>query len=92
MARSLNIPAIVGLHDISTRLETGRTVLLDGYHGLLVLDPTEQTLGEYEELSRRKQRIEAGLVNLCARRPRPRRMATISCCRRTSSCLTTSRW
>ncbi len=64
MARSLNIPAIVGLHDISTRLETGRTVLLDGYHGLLVLDPTEQTLREYEELSRRKQRVEAGLVNL----------------------------
>ena len=64
MARSLNIPAIVGLHDISTRLQTGQTVLLDGYHGLLVLDPTEQTLREYEELSHRKQRVEAGLVNL----------------------------
>ena len=64
MARSLGIPAIVGLHDISTRLETGMEVLLDGYHGLLVLDPTEQTLREYEELARRKQRIEAGLVGL----------------------------
>ena len=64
MARSLNIPAIVGLHDITTRLETGMEVLLDGYHGLLVLDPTEQTLREYEDLARRKQRVEAGLVNL----------------------------
>ena len=64
MARSLGIPAIVGLHDISTRLETGAEVLLDGYHGLLVLDPTEQTIREYEELARRKQRVEAGLVGL----------------------------
>lgn len=64
MARSLNIPAIVGLHDVSTKLETGAEVLLDGFHGLLVLDPNEQTLGEYQELERRKQRIEAGLVTL----------------------------
>lgn len=64
MARSLNIPAIVGLHDVSTKLETGAQVLLDGFHGLLVLDPNEQTLGEYQELERRKQRIEAGLVTL----------------------------
>lgn len=64
MARSLNIPAIVGLHDVSGRLESGLEVLLDGFHGLLVLNPTEQTLGEYQELARRKQRIEAGLVTL----------------------------
>ncbi len=64
MARSLGIPAIVGLHDVSTRLESGAEVLLDGYHGLLVLNPTEQTLREYEELERRKERVEAGLVNL----------------------------
>ncbi len=64
MARSLNIPAIVGLHDVSAKLESGAEVLLDGFHGLLVLDPSEQTLSEYQELERRKQRIEAGLVTL----------------------------
>ena len=64
MARSLNIPAIVGLHEASTQLETGAEVLLDGYHGLLVLNPGEQTLREYQEMERRKERIEAGLVNL----------------------------
>jgi phosphotransferase system enzyme I (PtsI) len=64
MARSLNIPAIVGLHDVTTRLETGMEMLLDGYHGLLVRNPTEQTQREYQELERRKLRIEAGLVNL----------------------------
>ncbi len=64
MARSLNIPAIVGLHDLSTRLETGADVLLDGYHGLLVINPSEQTLHEYEALARSQQSVEDGLVNL----------------------------
>ena len=64
MARSLSLPAVVGLHDVSTRIETGADVLLDGYHGLLVLNPSAQPLREYEELGRRKQRVEAGLEDL----------------------------
>src|SRR5689334_7051966 len=39
MTRSLGIPAVVGLHDASEELESGREVLLDGYNGLLILDP-----------------------------------------------------
>ncbi len=43
MARSLNIPAIVGLHDVTEKLETGQHVLLDGTNGLLIVDPTPET-------------------------------------------------
>src|SRR5438105_7090540 len=50
MARSLNMPAVVGLHDASEKLESGREVLLDGYNGLLILDPTPETLWHYGEL------------------------------------------
>ena len=50
MARSLGIPAIVGLHDATEKLETGQQVLLDGYNGLLFLDPTRETLWPYGEL------------------------------------------
>ena len=64
MARSLSLPAIVGLQDVSARIESGAEALLDGYHGLLVVNPNEQTLREYEELGRRKQRVEAGLADL----------------------------
>src|SRR5688572_28528309 len=46
MARSLQIPAIVGLHNVSALLETGEYVLLDGYNGLLIVNPTDQTLFE----------------------------------------------
>ena len=50
MARSLNIPAVVGLHDISEQLETGDEVLVDGYNGLLICNPTPETLWHYGEL------------------------------------------
>src|ERR1700686_2199750 len=47
MARSLNIPAIVGLHNVTEKLETGQHVLLNGTDGLLVVDPTPETLAYY---------------------------------------------
>ncbi|MDX2227705.1 MAG: phosphoenolpyruvate--protein phosphotransferase [Verrucomicrobiae bacterium] len=61
MARSLNIPAIVGLRDISTRLETDQEVLLDGYKGMIIVNPTQQTLEEYGQIEVKKQVIEEKL-------------------------------
>src|SRR6266850_5791498 len=42
LARSLSIPAIVGLHDITAKLESGEQVLLDGSDGYLIVDPTSE--------------------------------------------------
>ncbi len=64
MARSLNIPAVVGLHDISTQLFAGDHVLLDGYNGLVILNPTDQTLWEYGELEIKKTEVEEKLTHL----------------------------
>jgi len=47
MARSLNLPAVVGLRDIIGKLEPGVEVLIDGYEGLLIVNPAEQTKYEY---------------------------------------------
>ena len=47
MARSLSIPSVVGLHDVTAEIATGVEVLLDGYNGLLIVNPNEQTLREY---------------------------------------------
>src|SRR5258708_7549963 len=47
LARSLNIPAIVGLHDITAKLETGQHVLLDGKDGWLIWNPTPKILPPY---------------------------------------------
>jgi phosphotransferase system enzyme I (PtsI) len=47
MARSLNLPAVVGLREIIGKFEPGVEVLIDGYEGLLIIAPTEQTKYEY---------------------------------------------
>jgi len=54
MARSLGIPAVVGLHDATDAFETGASALIDGYHGLLIVHPNEETLREYAELEQQK--------------------------------------
>jgi len=64
MARSLNIPAVVGLHRNLAEIETGDDVLLDGYSGLLIVAPTEQTLYEYGTLESRRKSVEQELTGL----------------------------
>ena len=64
MARSLNIPAVVGLHDASLQVATGDHVLLDGYSGVLIVNPNDQTLWEYGELELIKTEVEERLTEL----------------------------
>jgi phosphotransferase system enzyme I (PtsI) len=64
LARSLNIPAIVGLHDITAKLETGQHVLLDGNDGWLIVDPTPRTLADYAQIESRRAKVTAKLKEL----------------------------
>ena len=64
MARSMNIPAVVGLHNVSEVLQSGDHVLIDGYNGLLIVNPNDQTLWEYGELEIKKTRVEEKLTEL----------------------------
>jgi phosphotransferase system enzyme I (PtsI) len=64
IARSLNIPAVVGLHDVTDKLESGQHVLLDGYTGMLIVDPTAETLAYYGEVEVRKGLVTKELKRL----------------------------
>ena len=64
MARSLNIPAVVGLHDVTQKLETGQELLIDGTDGWLIIDPTPETLAHYNEIESRRARVTAQLKEL----------------------------
>ncbi len=61
MARSLDIPAIVGLKNISEELQTGDYALLDGYNGTVVINPTDKTLFEYGQLEKNKATLDEKL-------------------------------
>lgn len=47
LARSLGIPAAVGLENITSAVKTGDVVILDGIHGLVIVDPVEETFLAY---------------------------------------------
>ena len=64
LARSLNIPAVVGLHDITAKLETGQHVLVDGSDGLLIVNPAAETIAHYAEIESRRARVVAQLKEL----------------------------
>jgi phosphotransferase system enzyme I (PtsI) len=61
MARSLQTPAVVGLKDASVKIKSGAHVLLDGYNGSVVVNPTDQTLFQYGQLEQRQASIEEKL-------------------------------
>lgn len=64
LARSLGIPAVVGLHQASSDIPPGAQVLLDGYTGAVYVHPTDQTLFEYGQLARRKVQFEDRLKEI----------------------------
>ncbi len=64
MARHLRIPAVVGLKNVSGQLESGQFALLDGFNGVLIINPTEQTLFEYGQVVRKKVTLEEKLREL----------------------------
>jgi len=55
LARSLGVPAVVGLHDVSSHLPPGASVILDGESGEVVIDPSPDLYQEAELASRRSR-------------------------------------
>jgi len=64
MARSLGIPAVVGLQGICDELENGNVILIDGYSGKIFLNPTPETLAGYQHIAEEKEHIEEGLETI----------------------------
>jgi phosphotransferase system enzyme I (PtsI) len=64
MARSLGIPSVVGLHDVTTTLASGTEILIDGYNGLLIIHPSPETLVQYREIERRQGALNEQLTGL----------------------------
>lgn len=48
LARSLGIPAIVGINDIRRYVKSGETLTLDGLAGMVLAEPTEEMLSEFK--------------------------------------------
>ena len=56
MARTLEIPAVLGLGDITDCVKTGDTVIVDGITGDVIINPSEEVLAEYQA---KKEKFQA---------------------------------
>jgi phosphoenolpyruvate-protein phosphotransferase (PTS system enzyme I) len=64
VARSLEIPAVVGLEDITARVANGDLLVIDGNTGEVLLHPDEETVRRCESLRRRYHRYDIELHKL----------------------------
>ena len=68
MARSLEIPAVLGLDDITTSVKDGDTIIVDGSEGVVIVDPTDAEIAEYKA---KKEAYEAYRAELAGLKDQP---------------------
>ena len=66
LARSLNLPAIVGLRTATSELRGGEKAVLDGSTGVIAIDPSHADLESYRERDRLEKVAEEELRNLAS--------------------------
>lgn len=47
LARSLHIPAVLGVHDATNKIEEDDELIIDGYKGIVIVNPDEETKNKY---------------------------------------------
>jgi len=57
MAKSLEIPAVVGLGDTINKIKTGDILIVDGTMGVVIVNPDQETLRIYQEEEKKLQGI-----------------------------------
>jgi len=61
IARTLELPSVMGLGNVSALIKNDDIIIVDGNEGLVIIDPSDETLLEYEE---KKARYEARRANI----------------------------
>ncbi len=69
LARSLGLPAVVGLRDATARLRGDEMVVLDGSHGLLVVNPSPDEIAAFRNRAAAEARSEVELLKFAGVEP-----------------------
>ncbi len=64
VARSMKIPSVVGVRNLTKRVKHGDWAIVDGYDGIVILNPSESTLFRYGKIQERKKSFEARLLEV----------------------------
>jgi phosphotransferase system enzyme I (PtsI) len=58
LARSLEIPAVFGIKDLTRQIKDGEILIVDGDAGIVILNPDEATLVEYQQKANSESKEE----------------------------------
>jgi phosphoenolpyruvate-protein phosphotransferase (PTS system enzyme I) len=64
IARSLDVPAVVGMNDISLQIKPEDFVIIDGYKGLVIKNPVSKTITKYENQIKKYRAFEKTLLEI----------------------------
>ncbi|MGB3241594.1 MAG: phosphoenolpyruvate--protein phosphotransferase [Candidatus Omnitrophota bacterium] len=64
MAKSLEIPAVVGLEKVTDMIQNGDQVILDGIHGVVIVNPTKNFLVKYQKEKKKYEHLEHELIQV----------------------------
>lgn len=59
MARSLEIPAVVGVGDATTTIQDGDTIIVDGLTGQVLVNPSADVIADYQEKAQKYRAQQA---------------------------------
>lgn len=65
LARALNIPTIMSAAGLAVTALEGKSVVLDGYHGCLYIDPSPKLLQNYQRWVKEEEELDRELQKLC---------------------------
>lgn len=64
LARALRIPTVVGVREITAAVQEGNRIIVDGHSGIVIINPTDETVAEYTRRREQYQLFERQLEGL----------------------------
>lgn len=61
ISRSLNIPAVVGTHNASKRISDGEFIIVDGFHGYIIIAPTQEQIDFFKSKQKSLAKLQVDL-------------------------------
>ena len=64
VARSLDVPAVVGLHDATENINDSDVLIIDGFNGIVIVNPSDEQVEEYKNKLDKLHQLDKELAKL----------------------------
>ena len=64
ISRSLDIPAVVGVHNVTKIIKDGDTIIIDGFHGYVLINPNEEQINFFSAKHEKLIELQKSLAEL----------------------------